>query len=482
MKRIPVEKLMPRIDWYGCSVLAEFRDGVAVKVSDLKVFLFPKGIAQTNLFRVFCEKGCGVLKTRDSAESESWKVLLESGHRDELEIIGVSKRCTLFIRTSVGGNTARISEINSETGEEIRVVFEDEERDAMDVIFDKDENVIAVSVFKEHYQWKVLDKSAEEDFRVLEGIDKGDIFIDDVDNENNRWIVRYHSDTIPDRVYVYDRNNKKAEFFFMAHEDLKNCSFSPMKPVVIKARDGLEMLSYLTIPHFKEPKDLPLVLFVHGGPSGWNFWGFEEQAQFFADRGFAVLQVNFRGSGSFGKSYMVDGQWGGKLQEDLVDAVNWAIDNGIADSKKIVIYGGSYGGYAAVAGLTFTPDLFCCAVALCGCYDLKTDTEFQIKRDPGLKEFLDKDIGPVLTDEKFNREISPMFHVNKIKVPLFIVHGEKDPICNIEESERLAAECEKYGKDFEFVVYKDEPHGFFKPENCIDLFKRIDAFLLDVIK
>jgi len=483
---IPITGLMSKINWGNIyKVEAEFSENGAEFIEKPKNMQFPKSIEETDLAKVFDDPKSGgvVLKVRKNAFSEDWRSLVIGNYGDFIEVLGFSKAGTLFIKSSVNCNTVKLIEINFETGEELKTIFYDERADALHVLFSEDRNVLAVSSSYFKYKWTVIDDSAKDDFQVLDEIGEGEIFIEDVDLKENKWIVKFHSDTSPDKFYIYDRNRKKAEFQFMSHQELASYEFAPMESVTIKSRDGLDFVSYLTIPLFSEAKNLPMVLAVHGGPQGRDRWGFEEQTQFFANRGYAVLQVNFRGSTGFGKSYTLaaDGEWGGKMQDDLTDAVTWAIEKGIADPDKIAIYGGSYGGYAAVAGLTFTPDLFCCGVCLAGVFDLKRDTEFQIRQKnyPEGNVVLLKNLGPVLTDEEFNRKCSPMFHVEKIKAPLLYIHGDEDPFCNIEESDRLAKELAKHGKKFEYVIYKGEPHGLYREDNCHDFFGKVEKFFME---
>jgi dipeptidyl aminopeptidase/acylaminoacyl peptidase len=251
-----------------------------------------------------------------------------------------------------------------------------------------------------------------------------------------------------------------------------------MEPIIIKARDGLELVSYLTLPVGIEPQKLPMVLLVHGGPWGRDSWGFDPEVQCLANRGYAVLQVNFRGSEGFGKKYLNAGnlQWGvGSMQHDLTDAVKWAIGKGYADAKKIAIMGLSYGGYATLAGLTFTPELYACGVDINGPANLKTMLQ---KAPPYWKTLIPMFImrcGDVLADDELNKRISPFFHIENIKSPLLVAQGKNDP--RAMEADELVKAMREKNLPVKYIVYTNEGHGFSRPENYLDFWGHVDEFL-----
>jgi len=253
-----------------------------------------------------------------------------------------------------------------------------------------------------------------------------------------------------------------------------------MEDVRITARDGLELVGYLTRAVEKGSGTSPLILLVHGGPWARDSWGFRAQCQWFANRGYATLQVNYRGSTGYGKTFLHKGdkQWGvGDMQHDLTDAVQWAIDEGIADKDNICIYGGSYGGYACLAGLTFTPDLYKCGVDIVGPSNIKTLLDSVPPYWAPLRNGMLKKIGDVDNDPEFNEKISPLFHVDKIKAPLLIGHGANDPRVKQAEADQIAFSMHEKGIPVEYVLYPDEGHGFARPENRIDFNGRVEQFL-----
>jgi len=249
--------------------------------------------------------------------------------------------------------------------------------------------------------------------------------------------------------------------------------------VKLKSRDGLELRGYLSLPVGVAAKNLPMVLYVHGGPWARDTWGFNASAQWFANRGYAVLQINYRGSTGYGKKFLSASyrQWGKKMHDDLIDAVDWAIKGGIADPKRVAIYGGSYGGYAALAGATFTPEKFACAVDIVGPSNLKTF----ISTIPlyWKRPVWDVRMGNVddPKDAELIRTASPLLRADKIVRPLLIGQGANDPRVNKAESEQIVSAIERHGGKVTYVLYPDEGHGFARPENRIDFNARAEAFL-----
>ena len=251
-----------------------------------------------------------------------------------------------------------------------------------------------------------------------------------------------------------------------------------MEDVRIKARDGLELVAYLTRADTEKPT--PLVLMVHGGPWARDFWGFNSAAQWFANRGYACLQVNFRGSQGYGKSFLHKGdkEWGvGAMQHDLSDSVAWAIEQGIAEKDKVCIYGGSYGGYACLAGLTFTPELYACGVDIVGPSNIKTLLDSIPPYWGPLRNDMLRKIGDVDADAEFNAAISPLFHVDAIKAPLLIGQGANDPRVKQAEADQIAFSMRDKGIPVEYCLYPDEGHGFARPDNRIDFNGRAEQFL-----
>jgi dipeptidyl aminopeptidase/acylaminoacyl peptidase len=249
-----------------------------------------------------------------------------------------------------------------------------------------------------------------------------------------------------------------------------------MKPITFKARDGLLIHGYLTLPH-GAGKDVPLIIHPHGGPFGIrDEWGFDPEVQYLAYHGYAVLQVEYRGSGGYGNAFMEDGyrQWGGTMQDDLTDATHWAVQQGIADPRLICIYGASYGGYASLEGVEKEPDLYRCAVGYAGVYDLvKMRNEANTLRGELLGPFMERTVGD---DEAALREYSPYLHVDKIKAALFLAHGGADYTVAIAHADELRDALDKIHKPYEWVYYRNEGHGFYTLEHQVDIYTKMLAF------
>jgi dipeptidyl aminopeptidase/acylaminoacyl peptidase len=252
-----------------------------------------------------------------------------------------------------------------------------------------------------------------------------------------------------------------------------------MTPVSFAARDGLKIEGYLTRPAQAPPGRLPLVLNVHGGPWGRDSWGLNNEVQWLANRGYAVLQVNFRGSTGYGKKHVNAGdrEWGGRMHDDLIDAVNWAVAQGQADPKRVAIYGGSYGGYAALVGAAFTPDVFACAVDIVGPSSIVT----LIKSIPPYWKpaiaLFDKRVGNLEKEEAFLLSRSPITKVDAIRIPLLVAQGAKDPRVTQPESDTIVAAVRAKGKDVEYLLFPDEGHGFAQPDNRMAYYASAEGFL-----
>jgi dipeptidyl aminopeptidase/acylaminoacyl peptidase len=371
--------------------------------------------------------------------------------------------------------------IELKSGKISETIASDETCDIGEVIIHPDKRYIqAVSFNYLLSQWQVLDNSIKEDFNFLQKAHRGNFGIVSRDNSDQKWIVWYDIDDGSLTYYLYDRAKKDLQFVQENQPELKKYKLARVKPVVIKARDGFKLVNYLTLPPGLTPKKLPLVLLVHGGPWSRDVWGFDPMVQWLANRGYAVLQVNFRGSTGFGKKFQNAGnlQWGvGAMQHDLTDSVKWAIKKGYADPKKVAVMGGSYGGYATLAGLTFTPELYACGVDIVGPSNIKTLFQSIPPYWKPAVTMFKKRVGDVLADDQFNKSISPLFHVDKIKAPLLIGQGQNDPRVNIRESDQIVKAMRDKNLPVKYIVYTDEGHGFARPGNQLDFYGYVDEFL-----
>lgn len=396
----------------------------------------------------------------------------------------------LYMMDSRDRNTAAFAAIDMKTGD--RKIIADNDRADMSgaLIHPTDNTVQAVSFTYERREWEALDPAVKADFERLAKVADGEFSVASTTLDDQHWIVAYIQDDGPVRYYLYDRKPKKATFLFTNRKALEDLPLAKMNPVVIKSRDGLDMVCYMTLPvdadangDGKPDKPLPMVLICHGGPWARSDWGFNPYHQWFANRGYAVLDVNFRGSTGFGKKILNAStmEWAGKMHDDLIDAVDWAVKNGIADGDKVAIWGGSYGGYAALVSLTFTPTKFACAVDIVGPSNLVTLLNSIPPYWKPMLEIFAKRVGDNRTEEgrKLLTERSPISHVDKIQRPLLIGQGANDPRVNQAESDQIVKAMQEKDIPVTYVLYSDEGHGFARPENRLSFNAVTEAFLAE---
>ena len=390
-----------------------------------------------------------------------------------------------YLISSVGNDTARVIQKNIATGAET-VIAVSPEVDAGSVLIHPRKHVVqAVAFAPGRETWTVVDPTVKGDFDAITKLSDGDFHVIGRDSKDAAWLVAFTTDRGPIRYYAWDRASKKGTFLFVHQPKLEGLALAEMKPVVIKSRDGLNLNSYLTLPVGVPAKNLPMVLFVHGGPWGRDTWGYNSSAQWLANRGYACLQVNFRASTGYGKKFLNAGnkQWGLKMHDDLLDAVDWAVKQGYADPKRVAIMGGSYGGYAALAAVTFTPEKFACSVDIVGPSNLKTLIGSILPYWKPMRATFDVRMGNVddPKDAELVKNASPLFKADKIVRPLLIGQGANDPRVNQKESEQIVEAIEKNKGKVTYVLYPDEGHGFARPENRIDFNARAEHFLADCL-
>jgi len=304
--------------------------------------------------------------------------------------------------------------------------------------------------------------------------------------DEDKFVFTVWSDRNPAAYYLFDRESNKMEELAIAYEWLPEENLAKMEPVDIEARDGLILPAYLTLPPGSDGKGLPLVVNPHGGPRARDSWGFNPEVQLLANRGYAVLQVNFRGSTGFGQEFDKAGwgKWGAEMQNDVTDAVQWAVDEGIADPDRVCIYGASYGGYAAMAGITFTPELYQCAINYVGVTDIPLLFEtmpasWRMQRAEMKRTIGDYDDPEERADMAAR---SPINHVDKIRVPLLMGYGEEDPRVVIDHALNLEDKLKAHDVDYELIIKEDEGHGFRKLENQVEWYTKVVNFLDENLK
>ncbi len=382
--------------------------------------------------------------------------------------------------SSVDANAARLLEVDLATGKS-SVIAEDRQFDVGGVMINpKTKKLEAAAFVRTRREWMLIDKTLQADFDALGKLLDADFDINSRDLDDKTWLVSYVSDNAPVYYYAFDRASKKATLLFSNRPALEKYKLAKMQPISFKARDGMTIYGYLTLPVDAPPRNLPMVLSVHGGPWGRDIWGLNNQTQWLANRGYAVLQINFRGSTGYGKAYLNAGdrEWAGKMHTDLIDGKNWAAQQGYADPKKVCIMGGSYGGYATLVGVTFTPDEFACGVDIVGPSNLVTLIRSIPPYWVPIKAMFDKRLGKVETEEEFLKSRSPLFKADQIEVPLLIGQGANDPRVKQAESDQIVTALRKNSKPVEYIVFPDEGHGFARPENRLAFYAAAERFLV----
>jgi len=444
--------------------------------------------------------GRTIIRVRDAAD-KPWRDLVVMPFEQAL-LFGQAVNCSLIAGFDPGGESllvvsalhsekGRLVRVDLRDGHELEVLAEDPHSDVgfssvsrlglePSVLFDPvSGNPQAVEFDYLTPRWDFLDPKLKADFESINRQARGFVDLVSRDSADRNWIVALRRSDAPPTYYRFDRTTKKLTEFFAENPALKKFELAPKKALLIKTRNGLEMVSYLTTPPGLEPKKLPLVLLIHGGPWDRDDDSYDPEVQFLANRGYAVLQANYRGSTGFGLDFLNAGtkQMGLGTQEDLFDAVQWAIDNGVADPKRIAAMGGSMGGYATLRALEMKPDLFACGVDAFGPGDLATSFRSFPSYWSNISNRWRRRAGDADHDEKWNRTISPLYHVDKIRAPLLVAQGKNDPRVTIANSNMMVDALRKAKREVLYVVYPDEGHGLARPENQIDLYGRIEEFL-----
>jgi acylaminoacyl-peptidase len=390
-----------------------------------------------------------------------------------------------FLRSSVGRDKAAILRVDWVTGAQSVVAAHDKVDITGWITDPRTEEMTAVAAEYIQSDWIAIDSATGLDLAMLAGELDGTIEITGQSDDDTLWVVAVSRPDRPSVWHLLDRRTTKITRLFSARPKLEKVKLAPTHGVIIKSRDGLDLVSYLTLPAtetgVRPARPLPMVLEVHGGPWGRDGWHYDRDVQWYANRNYAVLQVNYRGSTGFGKAFTNAGdrEWAGKMHDDLIDAVNWSIAEGIADPKRIAICGASYGGYASFVGATFTPDVFCCSVPVVGITNLET---MLATPPPYWAAFYEQEchrIGDPRTAEGLAllKARSPLHRAGDITKPMLIGHGANDVRCKVAESDQIVAAMTAKNIPVIYVVYPDEGHGFARPENAI-AFKAIEETFL----
>ena len=395
---------------------------------------------------------------------------------------------TLYLLDSRDRDTSALTRVELASGRS-ETVFVDPKADVANVLVHPTEFTLeAVSSNYLREKWQVLDPALAPDFEALARAAPGDFLINARTLDDTAWVVAYVQDDGPVAYYLYRRPARQATFLFTNRPALEGLPLMPMHAEVVRARDGLELVSYLTLPVGSDPDadgrpagPAPMVLFVHGGPWARDEWGYNPYHQWLANRGYAVLSVNFRASTGFGKTFLNAGnrEWAAKMHDDLLDAVDWAVAQKIADPKRVAIMGGSYGGYATLVGLAFTPERFAAGVDIVGPSSLVTLLESIPPYWAPILSVFEQRMGEMKTAEgrKFLESRSPLFRADQIVRPLLIGQGANDPRVNQAESDQIVKAMKAKDIPVTYVLFPDEGHGFARPENAKAFNAVAEAFL-----
>jgi dipeptidyl aminopeptidase/acylaminoacyl peptidase len=421
------------------------------------------------------------LMLRDHPDDE-WRALLtvpaDDATSSDVITFSADGRSLLAV-SSIGANTSRLIRLDLATGD-TEVLAEDPEADVAGVLVHPDtREPRIVTLLKDRSEYVALDPSVEDDLKTIRALHPGDPVIQAGENADSPWLVAFTNDAGPVAYFTYDPVAHTGRFLFDARPELTRYQLAEMEPFSFTSRDGLTVHGYATFPPGADRSGLAAVVNVHGGPQVRDVWGFNPEAQWMANRGYLSVQVNYRGSTGYGKAFVNAGdrEWGARMHDDLIDAVDYIVGQGWADRDRVAIYGGSYGGYAALVGAAFTPDVFCCAVDIVGPSNLKTLLETIPPYWAPVIAQLYKRVGNPETDADFLWSRSPLSRVRDIRIPLLIAQGANDPRVKQAESEQIVAALEEAGIDHEYMLFPDEGHGFAKPENRLKFYAVAERFL-----
>ena len=386
--------------------------------------------------------------------------------------------------SNLGRDKSAIVEFDPVTAKEVKVLYANDDYDVNGVGYSRKRKVITAAYFE---SWKserhYFDSTSKATFEKIQKQLAGyEIGITGVNKDENILILRTYSDKSLGAYYIYNSEDDKMEKIVDVSPWIDENEMSNQLPIAYQSRDGLKINGYLTLPkgyNMENAKNLPVVINPHGGPWARDSWGFNPEIQFLANRGYAVLQMNFRGSTGYGRKFFEASfkKWGREMQDDITDGTKWLIDKGIADSTRIAIYGGSYGGYATLMGLVKEPKMYAAGVDYVGVSNMFTFMKTIPPYWEPMLEMMYEMVGDVEKDSTMLREVSPVFHVDKIKAPLFIAQGANDPRVNVDESDQMVRAMKEKGIEVEYLVKKDEGHGFRNEENRFEFYRAMEKFL-----
>ena len=434
----------------------------------LRVAFSTDGVNQTILYR--------------ETEEEQFRSVLTTNFKESVSpFLFTFDNKMLYASSNLGRDKSALVLFDPAEGKEKEIVFETQEADIDGVDYSKkDQKLLSVSwttdLEKEHF----FDPDAEAMKKKLQ--EKLPGYLVNIGSKNkaeDKFMIRTYSDKSRGAYYLFDKASGDLTKLADLSPWLNENDLCDMKPISYQSRDGLTIPGYLTLPKGYEPKNLPVVINPHGGPWARDYWGFNSEVQFLANNGYAVLQMNFRGSTGFGKKFWESSfkQWGRTMQDDISDGVKWLIDQGIADPERVAIYGGSYGGYATLAGLTLTPELYTAGVDYVGVSNMFTFMNTIPPYWEPLRDMFYEMVGNPKADSIMLAEVSPVYLVDRIKAPLFVAQGANDPRVNKAESDQIVEALKSRGIDVEYLVKDNEGHGFRNEENRFEFYRSMITFL-----
>jgi len=418
---------------------------------------------------------------RDGATGP-FKTVLTTNFRDQFSPLFFSfDDKLLYAASNIGRDKEAIVLVDPATAKEQKLLFEHPEVDVESLSYSHKRKVLTeIDFVTWKLERKILDAETERVYASLARQLPGYEFaIQSMTDDEEHMVVAAYNDRTPGTRYLYDAASDKLTKLGDIAPWLPQERMAAMKPITYRSRDGLTIHGYLTLPSGREAKKLPVVVNPHGGPWARDVWGWNPEVQMLANRGYAVLQMNFRGSTGYGRKFWEASfkQWGRRMQDDISDGVKYVIDEGVADPRRIAIYGGSYGGYATLAGVAYTPNLYACAVDYVGVSNLFT---FMKTIPPYWKPYLDmmhEMVGDPDKDEELFAATSPALNAERIRTPLFVAQGAHDPRVNIDESNQMVEALRARGVDVPYMVKDNEGHGFHNEENQFEFYEAMARFL-----